>query len=245
MVICAIVGCGNRSGRDREKSFYRLPSVIHHQGLKTECLSRKRRDTWLAKIKREDVVPEQYYNIRVCSDHFITSSPSNLYDETNPDWAPSLKLVFEYKVCSQTSDRYERAVKRRRVTMCSEESTGMEEEEERTGDQDDIVNNTNPRDNDELTKDVAVQTELTMLEECPEQLREISIILYQLNNINSIINYIIIKLLFGFLFFLFLKIGEFPAIRAVPVLSRSTSSCHSFLSISYGSSLSIVSSFSL
>ena len=32
MVICAMVGCGNRSVRDKEKRFIRLPTVIAHQG---------------------------------------------------------------------------------------------------------------------------------------------------------------------------------------------------------------------
>ena len=108
MVICAIVGCGNRSGRDKEKRFYRLTAVISNQGTQTKDLSKKRQNTWLAKIRRTDISPEQYYNIRVCSDHFINGSPSRLYDETNPDWAPSLKLVFEISA-SGRSERYDRS----------------------------------------------------------------------------------------------------------------------------------------
>ena len=140
MVVCAIVGCGNRSGRDRGKSFYRLPAVISNQETQTKALSRKRRDAWLAKIRREDISPEQYYNIRVSSDHFINGSPSRLYDETNPDWAPSLKLVFEASA-SGRSERYDRALKMclseesmemvDTVTLCREENdTEMENEEE-------------------------------------------------------------------------------------------------------------------
>ena len=34
MVICAIIGCGSRSPRDKDKSFYRLPSIIREQRLK-------------------------------------------------------------------------------------------------------------------------------------------------------------------------------------------------------------------
>ena len=85
MVICAIVGCGNRSNRDKEKRFYRLPSIISHQGAQTESLSRDRQEAWLAKIKRKDILPKQYYNIRVCSDHFISGSPLKLFEVTNPD----------------------------------------------------------------------------------------------------------------------------------------------------------------
>lgn len=32
MVICAIVGCSNRSNRDKGKGFFGLPKVIKHQG---------------------------------------------------------------------------------------------------------------------------------------------------------------------------------------------------------------------
>ena len=42
---CAIVNCSNRHGRDN-KSFFRLPKVIEHQGDKTRELSKERRDKW-------------------------------------------------------------------------------------------------------------------------------------------------------------------------------------------------------
>ena len=123
----------SRTQRDKEKSFYRLPSILIHQGTQTESLSRERQQAWLAKIKREDILPEQYYNIRVCSDHFVSGTPSKLYDVTNPDWAPSLKLVYE-KVSKRSltsrSERYDRAVKRRRLCLQElMEKTATEEEE--------------------------------------------------------------------------------------------------------------------
>ena len=82
MVICAIVGCGSRTPtpRDKEKNFYRLPSILIHQGTQTESLSRERQQAWLAKIKREDILPEQYYNIRVCSDHFVSIGVSRAHN---------------------------------------------------------------------------------------------------------------------------------------------------------------------
>ena len=75
--VCAIFGCGNHSKRDQEKSFFRLPSITTNEGTQTESLSRKRQDTWPAKIKREDILPEQYYNtwVLVCSDHFVSGVP--------------------------------------------------------------------------------------------------------------------------------------------------------------------------
>ena len=94
MVICAVVGCGNRSKRDKDKRFFRLPSVITHQGPQTHELSQKRQEVWIAKIRREDLKPDQYHNTRVCSDHFASGSPSQLYDDSNPDWAPTLRLGY-------------------------------------------------------------------------------------------------------------------------------------------------------
>ena len=95
MVIFAVLKCGNRSGRDKDKSLLRLPSVIRHQGEKTLELSGRRQLEWLARIRRKDLRPERYHNTRVCSDHFVTGSPSALIDENNPDWAPSLNLGYE------------------------------------------------------------------------------------------------------------------------------------------------------
>ena len=43
---CAILNCSNRHGRD-DKSFYRLPKIIEHQGEKTKELSKQRRDKYL------------------------------------------------------------------------------------------------------------------------------------------------------------------------------------------------------
>ena len=39
---CAIYGCSNRSNRETNKSFYRLPAVIRNQGERTEELSLRR-----------------------------------------------------------------------------------------------------------------------------------------------------------------------------------------------------------
>jgi hypothetical protein len=74
MVICAVFGCSNNSSRTTGVSFYRLPSVVTHQGDKARELSQKRRNTWLARIRRADLVPEKYANTRVCSRHFVTGN---------------------------------------------------------------------------------------------------------------------------------------------------------------------------
>ena len=151
MVICAIVGCSNTSKRSREQrtaqvGYFRLPTIIKHQGEQVLDLSKRRQSLWLARIHRDDVGPEQYCNIRVCGLHFhsgwvhihysfesiiyihavcafYTGKPSYLLDETNIDWAPSLQLGYDSTAtaaaatssyASSASDRYIRAVSRRR-----------------------------------------------------------------------------------------------------------------------------------
>lgn len=54
----------------------------------------------------------------MCSDHFLSGSTSALYDVANPNWAQSLKLVFEtVGEANKHSrpERYKRAMNRRRV----------------------------------------------------------------------------------------------------------------------------------
>ena len=67
---CRVNGCHNRSDRDSDKSFYRLPEIIKNQGEKTEELSEERRRLWLARLD-QDLSGKNLKNIRVCSDHFI------------------------------------------------------------------------------------------------------------------------------------------------------------------------------
>ncbi len=108
-----MASCGNRSTRDKSKSYFRLPKVVTHQGDKTFELSKRRRDEWLARIRREDITPKQHPDICVCSDHFIGGPAAKLYDVDNTDWAPSLNLG--YSSCHSTSisiERYKRISKR-------------------------------------------------------------------------------------------------------------------------------------
>ena len=111
---CACVGCSNRWPRNKDKSFYRLPTVITHQGEQTRALSERRQRLWLAAIKRQDIKAKNFQHIRVCSDHFICGKSSALYDSTSPDWVPSLNMGHNKAGCINDSDRYERANSRKR-----------------------------------------------------------------------------------------------------------------------------------
>ena len=68
---CAVFGCSNRSNRETNKSFYRLPKEVKNQGEDGRILSKLRRDKWLSAINRKDLNPESTH-IRICSDHFLS-----------------------------------------------------------------------------------------------------------------------------------------------------------------------------
>ena len=110
---CCVVGCSNRQGRDRGRSFYRIPKIIDGQGAKTKDLSIKRRSAWLASLNRKDWKPGN--GARVCSDHFISGKLATLFDQANPDWVPTLKMGYVQCEVSGSAvvDRYERAKRRR------------------------------------------------------------------------------------------------------------------------------------
>ena len=66
-----MIGCTNRSDRNKGISFHSVPAVLKHQGARTEELSAERRRVWIAKINRKDWTPTR--NSFVCSVHFINS----------------------------------------------------------------------------------------------------------------------------------------------------------------------------
>ena len=76
MVATCVIGCTNRSDRNKGISFHSTPAVIKHQGPRTEELSAKRRRIWIAKINRKDWVPTK--NSFVCSVHFISKLFRNI-----------------------------------------------------------------------------------------------------------------------------------------------------------------------
>ncbi len=148
MVICAIVGCGNRSDRDK-KRFFRLPTVITAQGEVTSSISKQRQNLWLARIKRQDLEPSRYTNVRVCSEHFVSGEPAKLYEQDSVDWAPSLKLGYtshqlEKSLCSSSQERSARIAgrnskKRSATTVVKRSSKKM-----LTADAHDVVEKASP-----------------------------------------------------------------------------------------------------
>ena len=71
---CCVFKCSNRSDRDRHLSLFKIPSVITHQGVLTEEISKKRRDQWIANIRRDAVKNGDIKYPHVCSCHFHEGS---------------------------------------------------------------------------------------------------------------------------------------------------------------------------
>ena len=69
MMLCIVIGCSKRSGRDKDVSFYRIPKVITHKGKCDYELSKKRRDGFIAAIFREGLTEKVLESDRICSRH--------------------------------------------------------------------------------------------------------------------------------------------------------------------------------
>ena len=72
---CRVLGCHNRSDRETQLQYYRLPKVIKNQGEECERLSDKRRrlSLWIAGLQ-QNFSGKNLENIRVCSAHFISGN---------------------------------------------------------------------------------------------------------------------------------------------------------------------------
>lgn len=71
-VTCIVTGCGSRADRDKV-SFFRLPVVTNFTfKIDLNELSKKRREKWIAAIKRTDLTEAKLKYERVCGRHFLT-----------------------------------------------------------------------------------------------------------------------------------------------------------------------------
>ena len=77
MVLCIVVGCGNKSVKQNSVGFFRIPSVIKNQGEEQEELTRERRNRWIAAISRDDINSKDVLQTeRVCGRHFVSGQPA-------------------------------------------------------------------------------------------------------------------------------------------------------------------------
>ncbi len=85
------------SDRDKDVSFYRIPSVRTGRSSEELELSKNRREGFLVAISRADLTESKLENGRICSRHFISGKLADLFDSLNPDWLPTLHLGHSKK----------------------------------------------------------------------------------------------------------------------------------------------------
>ncbi|XP_065297009.2 uncharacterized protein [Dermacentor albipictus] len=193
MVICAVVGCSNRTcwAKSTNTNFFRLPKIIGHQGDRTRELSAKRRGLWLARIKRADLNTERT-GIRVCGAHFVKGRPSKLWQEADPDWAPTLLLGYSAK--RGDPRRHARAAKRRNQARAAQARHAAEAAEATNPDDLTASQLPAPRTDDEVgvedgEKGIVVQTDMTMgdLEALEKECVSLNERLYAARNENKLL----------------------------------------------------------
>jgi uncharacterized lipoprotein NlpE involved in copper resistance len=69
--ICAVLGCSNRSERERDKIIFRVPKENNHRGERIRQLTKQRRERWLANLSFLVTNGAESKYARVCSDHFV------------------------------------------------------------------------------------------------------------------------------------------------------------------------------
>lgn len=67
---CAVLGCTNRSNREKDRRFFRVPKEISHKGKIVKDFTKRRRGRWLANLSLLSKGAESIH-ARVCSDHFV------------------------------------------------------------------------------------------------------------------------------------------------------------------------------
>ena len=71
---CAVLGFSNRSNTEKDKGYYCIPAIVSTSKPKKQALSVERRATWLARLRREDLVGDATEFYTVCGDHFISGT---------------------------------------------------------------------------------------------------------------------------------------------------------------------------
>ena len=121
MVLCLIVGCGNKTGKKQRSAekirFFRIPRVVTHQGEYTEEMTAERRRKWISAISRDDLTDSILETDRVCSKHFVSGQAAKDWDRYNVDWVPTLCLGHSKQQVTDpevSAARAQRATERRK-----------------------------------------------------------------------------------------------------------------------------------
>ncbi len=79
------------------------------KGEEIEQLSRRRHLGFLSAIKRADLTEKILIkNDRICSRHFVSGKPADLFDTTNPDWLPTVNLGNSKEISDTTANSTEK-----------------------------------------------------------------------------------------------------------------------------------------
>ncbi|KAK0153154.1 hypothetical protein N1851_005172 [Merluccius polli] len=90
------------------RSPFRFPKWRKHLGEQVSDITRRRRISWVAAIRRKDLTFDHIpQSMRVCSLHFHSGKPSYEMLENHPDWTPSLRLGHS-EVKTTDEARYQR-----------------------------------------------------------------------------------------------------------------------------------------
>ena len=92
MVLRLFGDCHARSGRDKDVSFFRVPSIDTNYGKEAEERSIERQMQWIAAVSRDHLTEQILKNDCVCSRHFVPGKPAKDIDRFNVDWVPTLNL---------------------------------------------------------------------------------------------------------------------------------------------------------
>ncbi|XP_042148833.1 uncharacterized protein LOC121837302 [Ixodes scapularis] len=120
MVSCVVVGCHNKTQSSKKKKeckvadarFFKIPKVRTRECDTTRTLSARRQREWLKRINRKDLDAD-LDKYKVCSRHFVSGAAADLFDDCNPDWAPSQHLGYASTLDGPHSGRYVRLSRRR------------------------------------------------------------------------------------------------------------------------------------
>uniref|UniRef100_A0A9J8AK22 THAP-type domain-containing protein n=1 Tax=Cyprinus carpio carpio TaxID=630221 RepID=A0A9J8AK22_CYPCA len=118
---------GNR--RNHLLQFFRFPTWKKHEGEHVSDVTKRRRISWVAAIRRKDITFDRISeSMRVCSLHFHSGKPSYEMLENHPDWKPSLRLG--HSEVKQTDEvRFLRQVNRRTQHQEQPPSPGQHQEQ--------------------------------------------------------------------------------------------------------------------
>ncbi len=92
---CSVYHCSNRSNRNKDKRFFRIPKEIVHKGDRTREISKRRRAKWLANLSLQSKGVESPH-ARVCSDHFVKGKKPNPFICKSVCFVSFLKSMLNY-----------------------------------------------------------------------------------------------------------------------------------------------------